>query len=83
MKVSDEHFKIIKDAVEPHDTDAQRERYRNRQIHNAAAVSDIDKRYRWDLYYYAARLNNGLPDSTSGYSMTHIDTALRKIVKPL
>lgn len=83
MKVTDEHFAILKSAIEPWDIEERRERYRNRDIVRAESVKDIDKRYRWDLYYTAARQVGGLPDSTSGYNMNHIDTALRKIVKPL
>lgn len=83
MKVSPEHFAIIKAAIEPFDTEAVRSKYRAREIPRAESVKDIDKRYRWDLYYHAARVNGGLPDSTNGYNMSHIDTALRNIVKPL
>lgn len=83
MKVTPEHFEIMKAAIEPFDIETTRDRYRRRDIPRADSVKDIDKRYRWDLYYHAARLSGGLPDSTNGYTMEHIDTALRKIVKPL
>lgn len=83
MKVTDKDFQVMEDAIKPLDTDYWRERYRNRDIPRAESVKDIDKRYRWDLYYAAARVHGGLPDSTSGYNMSHIDTALKKIVKPL
>lgn len=63
-----------------------RERYRARQIPRADSVQDIDKRFRWDLYWAAARHapdGRGMPDSTNGYNDAHIDTALRSIVAPL
>lgn len=80
MKVSPEHFAIMKAAIEPVDKEEYRERYRKRDIPRAESVKDINKRYRWDLYYAAARITGSLPDSTNGYNMSHIDTALRKIV---
>lgn len=83
MKVTPEHFEILKSAIEAVDLEEYREKYRNGDIRNADAVKDINKRYRWDLYYFAARQVGSLPDSTNGYNMDHIDTALRKIVKEL
>jgi hypothetical protein len=84
VKVTPEHLAEIRDAVTPLDTEEWRERYRQRAILRADQVKDIDKRYRWDLYYAAARdSEGGLPDSTNGYNMNHIDTALRAVVPPL
>lgn len=80
MKVSDADFAILKAAIEPVDLPEYRSRYKNRDIARADSVKDINKRYRWDLYYFAARQRGSLPDSTNGYNMDHIDTALRKIV---
>jgi hypothetical protein len=61
-----------------------RERYRARQIPRGELVQDIDKRFRWDLYWAAARhAPDGMPDSRAGYADAHIDTALRSIVAPL
>lgn len=81
MKVSPEHFAILKAAIEPEDTEERRAFYRSRRIARAETVRDINVRYRWDLYYWAAQqYGSGLPDSTQGYTMSHIDTALRKIV---
>lgn len=80
MKVTDKDFAILKEAIEAVDLPEYRERYRNREIARADSVQDINKRYRWDLYYFAARSTNGLPDSQNGYNMDHIDTALKRIV---
>jgi hypothetical protein len=80
MKVTEKDFETLKSAIEPENTEARRQAYRDRKIPRAESVRDINKRYRWDLYYHAASLVGGLPDSTSGYNMDHLDTALRKIV---
>jgi hypothetical protein len=94
MKVTTEHRDTIEDAIAHAlvmierntglNETAIRQRYRDRQIPRGELVQDIDKRFRWDLYWAAARhAPNGLPDSTDGYNDAHIDTALRSIVSPL
>jgi hypothetical protein len=85
MKVTPEHLEQIRAAIEStgYDNEEIRDRYRRREIPRGDAVQDIDKRFRWDLYWGAARLAGGLPDSTNGYNDAHIDTALRSIVSPL
>jgi hypothetical protein len=83
MKVSSEHFAILNKIITPLNTNELREKYRWGDFPRAHLVEDLDKRYRWDLYWQAVRNGNSLPDSTDGYNDAHIDTALRKIVKPL
>lgn len=83
MKVSPAHLAQMRAAIEPLMTDEVKAAYRERRIPRADSVIDIDKRFRWDLYYAAARKVGGLPDSTNGYNMDHIDTALRHIVPAL
>jgi hypothetical protein len=93
VKVTPEHVEEIRAAVDALfekikedkglDEEAVRQMYRDRKIPRGDAVQDIDKRFRWDLYWGAARLAGGLPDSTNGYNDAHIDTALRSIVSPL
>lgn len=85
MKVTAEHREQIADAIAAtgYDNEDIRARYRARDIPRADGVKDIDKRFRWDLYWAAARQTGGLPDSQSGYTMDHLDTALRSIVAPL
>ena len=81
MKVTPEHYARLEAAIKPLDKPEYRDQYRERRIVRAETVKDIDERYRWDLYWYAARLNSGaVIDSTDGYTMNHIDTALRRIV---
>ena len=83
MRVTPTDLETIRTAVTPLDTDARREVYRRWQFPRAELVRDIDRRYRWDLYWAAVREGNSLPDSTHGYNDSHIDTALRAIVPVL
>ncbi len=83
MKVSPEHLEQMREVIVPLDLEEHRTRYRSGDIARFDAVQDINKRYRWDLYWYAARLGHTMPDSIFGYNMNHIDTALRAIVPPL
>jgi hypothetical protein len=83
MKMRADHLGILRSAIAPLDTEEMRRVYRERKFPRADGVKDLDKRYRWDLYYAAVRRGASLPDSTNGYTMTHIDTALRAIVAPL
>jgi hypothetical protein len=83
MKVTAEHLAVLRDTLTPLDTDERREAYRSGQFPRASLVQDVDKRYRWDLYWAAARGGRSLPDSTEGYNDAHIDTALRAVVPAL
>jgi hypothetical protein len=96
VKVTAEHRDIIEDGIARALVTIERntglsesdirDRYRARQIPRGDLVQDIDKRFRWDLYWAAARHapdNAGMPDSRFGYNDAHIDTALRSIVSPL
>jgi hypothetical protein len=80
MKFSNEDFAALKSVIEPLDTDERREIYRQGNFPLAWKVKDLNRRYRWDLYWLAVRNGNSLPDSTHGYNDAHIDTALRRIV---
>lgn len=83
MKITTEHFEIIAEAIKPFDTPEARKAYNERDIPRAEYVKDIDKRYRWDLFWAAVHYNQWLGDTIRGYADAHIDTALRQIVKPL
>jgi hypothetical protein len=68
-------------ALSPLDTDAARDAYRRGDFPRADAVRDLDKRYRWDLYWAAGSWRIwDLPDAITD---AHIDTALRTVVRPL
>ncbi len=83
MKMKPEHIKYMQDAIAPLDTEERREAYRTGNFPRADKVKDLEKRYRWDLFW-AANLTRWCCDTLYSYiSDTHIDTALRSIVKPL
>jgi hypothetical protein len=82
MKITAEHFATLTAKVAPFDTPERREQYKAQGL--------TDKRYRWDLSYLGGKGSD--PESTTRFicdvlyeylNDTHIDTALRTIVKPL
>ena len=75
MKITPAHVAHIAAHIEPLDTPELRSRYIQ------AGLSDT--RYRWDLTY-SAKLSQWLSDNIYTYANDeHIDTALRKLIKPL
>lgn len=80
MRVTRAHLDALRAAIAPYDTDPKRELYRTGKFFRSELVKDLDKRYRWDLFY-SARGHEIIGDS--GYLDSHIDTALREIVPPL
>lgn len=83
MKITPEHVEWMRQEIAPMDTDINRQRYRDGDFPRADKVNDLNKRYRWDLFY-AANVSNYIVEL---YGMNikddHIDTALRSIVKAL
>lgn len=80
LKMSPENVERIRAAITPLDTPERRDTYRRGEFKNADKCKDLNMRYRWDLLY-ASKLDlyalfKELDDS-------HIDSALRQIVKPL
>lgn len=75
MKIKPEHLQTLVDNLAPFDTDELRSQYK------AQGLSD--KRYRWDLTYLS-NSTRFICDVLYEYmDDNHLDTALRKIVKPL
>ena len=83
MKMKPGVFDRLKAAIEPFDTEVRRQRYRDLDFKNAHAVKDLDKRYRWDLLWVAVDNKEVGYIVFDGLSDAHMDTALRKIVRPL
>lgn len=85
MKISGAKLDALRVALAPFDTAERRQAYRQGSFPRAEAVRDLDKRYRWDLYYAAGswRILDALCDVASDYTMAHLDTALRRVVPPL
>lgn len=83
MKIKPEHYKVMKDAIDsllashPHLVDD----YKYGRFHNSTKVTDLNKRFRWDLLWICCAGGNFIPDVIYPYANdTHIDTALRNIV---
>lgn len=81
MRVTPTDLAALTARLAPLDTDEVRNAYRRRdpRINNIEKVIDIDRRYRWDLYSFA----HGWDVLGGSYADAHIDTALRRIVRPL
>jgi len=82
MKVTPEHLEAMSSLIKPLDTDDARSRYVAGDFPNADKTRDLDKRYRWDLFW-ASGSAHVLWNSGTDYADAHIDTALRNIVRPL
>jgi hypothetical protein len=84
VKVTIEDLEVIQLAIAPLDSMERRQRYIAGDFPRADLVKDLDKRYRWDLYWHALALGRPLPRTEQhGYTDAHIDTALRNLVEPL
>lgn len=83
MKIKPEHLATMASAIQPLDTPERRQIYLEGRFPNASKVTDLNKRYRWDLLH-AAGLTDWLCKMVYPYAHDdHIDTALRSIVKDL
>ena len=81
VKASAEFRALVAAAIEPHDTETNRDRYRRDEFPRANRTKDKNKRYRWDLYWHAHATAG--PFYTIGLNDAHLDTMLRSIVAPL
>lgn len=81
-KIKGMDLEILTNTVQSFDTEAMREIYRARDFPRSAAVKDLNKRYRWDLFYLACRV--GLRQKLEGdYFDDHIYTALKSAIPDL
>jgi hypothetical protein len=81
MKVTAEEVAELGRAISLFDTHEVREAYRSEQYPRSHTTKDLNKRFRWDLYW--AAYDSGFRFATEGLYDSHIDTALRKVVAPL
>lgn len=71
-------------AIAPHDTPERRAQYLAGDFPRAALVKDLNKRYRWDLYWLVRpSLPTALTDVLGWSNDACLDTALRRCVRPL
>lgn len=81
-KIKGRDLDAIKTAVGALDTKERRDRYRAGNFPRSQAVKDLDKRYRWDLFYGAQRQGLTL-EGWDDYLDAHIYTALKSVVPSL
>lgn len=75
MKMTPEDAAALKTFITPYDTE------NNRVLYRTARLSD--KRYQWDLVRHSGALPFVCDTLYKYLNDSHIDTALRGIVKPL
>lgn len=91
LKMKPEHLAKLAEFIKPLDTEANRQRYRDRDVPKAENVKNWDMRYRWDLFNAAGRAMNPHGPGTKWccdelypyLNDDHIDSALKSLVKPL
>lgn len=84
MKIPERTLRKLQDLIVPLDTRERRERYVAGDFFNADRVKDLNKRYRWDLYFEAIpSADDDLAAEMNQYLDTHLDTALRRLIAPL
>jgi len=87
MKFPADKLDTLRDWVEELDTEEVREHYRAGNYPRADRTKDVDKRYRWDLWWAALGRNDQDYSWRDGWLSdlldSHIDTALRAVVPPL
>ena len=85
MRMDADYYEELSATIAVYDTAEERARYRAGDFPRALLVEDLDKRYRWDLFYLAEwdlRVKRYVLLDPA-LNMDHIDTALRRIVKAL
>lgn len=84
MKMTEPHFLELQRRIRTLDAEEVRNSYRAGEFPRSERVKDLDKRYRWDLFFAVMRRDPELNAEVCDYlSNAHIDTALRQIVQPL
>ena len=82
MLITPQHFAELKKFIVAHDTEYRRQQYKSGEFPRSNLVKDLNKRYRWDLYW--ATVPSSLVNELYKYvNDEHIDTALRNIIPPL
>lgn len=87
LKMKPAHVQYLRDTVLPYDSPQKRALYKAGKFDNADKTKDVNMRYRWDLLWLGIR-NNGntgfLNEVLYSYlDDSHIDSALKYIVRPL
>ena len=87
MKVEEVTRQTMRELVAPYDIEARRQAYREGRFPRADKVTDLDRRYRWDLFYksgLAMLFDTGIGGQyESGINGDHIYTALKRVIPSL
>ena len=84
MKISKEVVEKYREYISEFDTEAVRESYRTGKYPRSEHTKDVNRRYRWDLFWCVNdtyKVYNDLIEDD--FNDSHIDTMLRNIVSPL
>lgn len=81
MKIKPEHYEVIRTAIDALPKDKLSKH--KEALKGDARVKDIDKRFRWDCLDVAVKAVWICDNLYSYMDDTHIDTALRAVVKDL
>ena len=82
MKISPNHYQHMKAAIAAIATPVKIAAHR-KFIVNEGKAQDVEKRLRWDMSYYSG-LTPYICDNVYSYADdTHVDTALRQIMREL
>jgi hypothetical protein len=79
MKMTKEHYKHIEQAIDAIPVKLRQSHFASLQLDNR--VKDIDKRFRWDCFNYAGLTQFACDMLYKYLDDTHIDTALKSIMK--
>lgn len=82
MKITPEHYAFIKDAIQNKFTVSLVNEHRT-FIEAENKAKDVEKRLRWDLLWLSVKSDWICANIYKYADNTHIDTALKKIVKEL
>lgn len=83
LKMKPEHLAKLAEFIKPLDTEANRQRYRDRDVPKAENVKNWDMRYRWGLFNAAGTCKWCCDELYPYLNDGHIDSALKSLVKPL
>lgn len=86
MKMTKGHFSILGKEINKIINTDLIDKYETGQFHRSGDVNDLNKRFRWDLYWLIPTSERRKIEfdeekwEYNDYTSDHIDTALRKIV---
>lgn len=84
MKIKPEHYELLKQLIQERVTKGEVEAHKER-LKGDSRVKDINKRLRWDVYYFATKGKNEQTGKEfyKYLNNCHVDTALKNIFKEL